>query len=89
MAHPRGRTLALSIAAVRRRGSDRRCTVTNVFDGGDVFGLMCQVEIGGGSAPAIFVAPIADLAFGQHPIARAVADYRRRRCAQARVADRA
>ncbi|WP_400767394.1 hypothetical protein [Methylosinus sporium] len=79
MAHPRGRSLALSIAAARRRGADRRCTVTNIFDAGDAFGLMCQVEVGGGGAPAIFVAPIAELAFGRHPIARAVADYRRRR----------
>ncbi|WP_051949162.1 hypothetical protein [Methylosinus sp. PW1] len=85
MAHPRGRSLALSIAAARRRGSDRRCTVTNVFDAGDAFGLMCQIEVGGGAAPAIFVAPIAELAFGRHPIARAVADYRRRR-ARAHVA---
>jgi hypothetical protein len=88
MAHPRGRSLTTSIAASRHNGSDRRCMVTNVFDAGDAFGLMRQVEVGGGADPAIFVTPIAELAFGRHPIARTVADYRRR-CAQTRVADRA
>ncbi|PWB89059.1 hypothetical protein C5688_17820 [Methylocystis sp. MitZ-2018] len=88
VAHPRGRSLASSIAAARRRNSDRRCTVTNVLDAGGAFGLMCQVEVGDGADVAIFVAPIAELAFGRHPIARAVADYRRR-CAQTRVVDSA
>jgi len=79
-AHPRGRSLSASIAATRRGGSDRRCRVTNVFDEGDAFSLMCQVEVGDAAAPAIFVTPIAELAFDRrHPIARAVADYRRRR----------
>ncbi|WP_024882043.1 hypothetical protein [Methylosinus sp. LW3] len=89
MAHPRGRSLTASIAAARRRDSDRRCRVTNVFDAGDAFGLMCQVEVGDDDAPAIFATPIAELAFDRrHPIARAIADYRRRR-AQTRVADSA
>ena len=89
MAHPRGRSLTSSITASRRRGPDRRCRVTNVFDAGDSFGLMCQIEIGDGADLAIFVAPIAELAFDRrHPIARAIADYRRRR-AQAHAADRA
>jgi hypothetical protein len=89
MAHPRGRSLAASIAAARRRGSDRRCRVTNVFDGGDTFGLMCQIEVGDDPDPAIFVAPIAAVAFDRrHPIAREIADYRRRR-AQAHLVDRA
>ena len=49
---------------------------------------MCQVDVGDGADPAIFVAPIAELAFDRrHPIARAVADYRRR-LAQAHVASR-
>jgi hypothetical protein len=71
MEHPRRRSLTASIAAARHRAPDRRCRVTNVFDVGD--------------ALAIFVAPIAELAFDRrHPIA----DCRRRR-AQAPVADRA
>jgi hypothetical protein len=89
MAHPRGRSLTASIAAARGRGSDRRCKVTGAFDAGEVFGLMCQVEVGDGADPAIFVSPIVELAFDRrHPIARAVADYRRRR-AQTRVGDTA
>jgi hypothetical protein len=63
--------------------------VTNVFDASDRFGLMCQVEVGDAADPAIFITPIADLAFDRrHPIAREIADYRRRR-AQTRVADSA
>jgi len=87
MANPRGRSLTASIAGARRRDSDRRCRVANVFDAGDGFGLMCQIEVGDAAASAIFVTPIAELAFDRrHPIARAVADYRRRR-AQTRIAD--
>lgn len=63
--------------------------MTNVFDVGDAFSLMRQIEVGDGDVPAIFVAPIAELAFDRrHPIARAIADYCRRH-AQAHVADRA
>jgi hypothetical protein len=88
-AHPRGRSLTASIAATRRRDSDRRCRVTNVFDAGDAFGLMCQIEVGDDDAPAIFVTPIGELAFDRrHPIAREVAYYRRGR-AQAHLVVRA
>jgi hypothetical protein len=53
----------------RTAGSDRRCRVTNVFDAGDAFGPICQVEVGDGAEPAIYIAPIAELAFDrQHPI---------------------
>ncbi|WP_400770636.1 hypothetical protein [Methylosinus sporium] len=62
--------------------------MTNVFDADAAFGLMCQVEVGDGPDTAIFVAPIAELAFGLHPIARDIANYRRSR-ALARVADSA
>jgi hypothetical protein len=63
--------------------------VTNVFDAGDAFGLMCQLEVGDDDAPTIFVTPIAELAFDRrHPIAREIADYRRRR-AQTHLVDRA
>jgi hypothetical protein len=63
--------------------------VTNVFDTGDAFGLMCQVEVGDDDARAIFVTPIAELAFDRrHPIAREIADYRHGR-ARTRVADSA
>jgi hypothetical protein len=87
MAHPCGRSRTASIAATRRRNSGRRCTVTNVFDAGDAFGLMCQIEVGDGADPAIFVAPIAELAFDRRqPITREIADYRRRR-AQTRIAE--
>jgi hypothetical protein len=80
MVHPRGRSLTASIAVSRRRGADRRCTVTNVFDTGDAGSLMCQVEVGADANPSIFVAPIAEFAFDRrHSIARAVAEYRRRR----------
>jgi hypothetical protein len=88
-AHPRGRSLTVSTAAARRRDSDRRCRVTNVFDAGDAFGVMCQIEVGDDDATAIFVTPIAEFAFDhRHPIARESADYRRGR-AQARLVDRA
>jgi hypothetical protein len=47
------------------------------------------VEVGDSADPAIFVAPIAALAFDRrHPIAREIADYRRRR-AQRHLLDRA
>jgi len=60
-----------------------------VFDAGENFGLMCQIEVGDGPDPAIFVTPIAELAFDRrHPIVREIADYRSRR-AQTRVADSA
>ncbi|WP_400768578.1 hypothetical protein [Methylosinus sporium] len=65
--------------------------MTNVFDAGDAFGLMCQVEVGDGDgdAPSIFITSIAEIAFDRrHPIAREIADYRRRR-AQTRVANSA
>ncbi len=72
--------LTASIAASRRRASDRRCTVTNVFDAGDAFGLMRQVEVGDGADPAIFVGRIAEPAFDRRlPIAREIANSRRRR----------
>ncbi|WP_051592527.1 hypothetical protein [Methylosinus sp. sav-2] len=54
--------------------------MTNAFDAGDAFGLMCQVDVGDGADPAIFVAPIAEPAFDRRlPIAREIADTRRRR----------
>ncbi|WP_400770643.1 hypothetical protein [Methylosinus sporium] len=60
-----------------------------MFDAGDAFGLMCQLEVGDDGVPAIFVTPIVELAFDRlNPIAREIADYRRRR-AQTRVADSA
>ncbi|HEY8066401.1 MAG TPA: hypothetical protein VIF40_16995 [Methylosinus sp.] len=57
-----------------------------MFDAGDAFDLMCQVEVGDCADSAIFVAPIAEFAVGRHPIARAVAEYHRRR-AQTRIDD--
>jgi hypothetical protein len=54
--------------------------MTGVFDAGETFGLMRQVEVGAGADPSLLVAPITELSFdGKHPIAREIADYRRRR----------
>ncbi|WP_400767113.1 hypothetical protein [Methylosinus sporium] len=56
--------------------------MANVFDAGNAFGLMRQVEVGSdevGADTALFVAPIAELAFGRYPIAREIADYHRSR----------
>lgn len=79
VAHPKGRPRALAAHAARDRGSDKKCKTTNVFDAGDTFGLMCQIEVGE-SDPSWLVTPLAELSFDRtHPIARAVADYRRRR----------
>jgi hypothetical protein len=87
--HPRERSLAASIAAAHRPRSDRRCRVTNVFDTGDGFGLMCKIERGDSVDPGIFVAPLAALAFDRRrPITREIVDYRRRR-AQRRIGDMA
>ncbi|WP_157235609.1 hypothetical protein [Methylosinus sp. LW4] len=52
--------------------------MTNVFDAGGAFGLMCQVEVGE-SDPLLLVTPLTELSFDRtHPIAHDVADYRRR-----------
>ncbi|BGE84999.1 hypothetical protein Ms3S1_14350 [Methylosinus sp. 3S-1] len=68
------------IGAAQRGAFDDRCRVTGVFDAGETFGLMCQVEIGADAARAIFVAPIAELAFDRRrPITREIVDYCRRR----------
>jgi hypothetical protein len=75
LAHPRGRSLAAAMGAARRG-----CRVTNVFDAGERYGLMCQVEVGESGDPSILVTSLAELSFDRrHPIARDVADYRRRR----------
>lgn len=77
VAHPRGR-LGASLMRAQNRGSDNRCKVTNVFDAGETFGLMCQVEVGE-TDPSLLVTPLTELSFDRtHPIARDVADYRRR-----------
>jgi hypothetical protein len=88
-AHPRGRLRVSLIRASPRGAFDERCKVTGVFDAGDAFGLLCQIEVGDNADPAIFFAPIVELAFDRrHPIAREIVDYRRRR-AQTRVEDSA
>jgi len=80
VAHPRGRSLAASIGAARHGHAGRGCRVTNVFDAGESYGLMCHVEVGERGDPSILITPIAELSFDRrHPIARDVADYRRRR----------
>ena len=77
------RTVARSLVRFGNRGSDSRCKVTDVFDAGETFGLMCQVEVGE-SEPSLLVTPITELSFDRrHPIARDVADYRRRRAQMA------
>lgn len=79
VAHPRGRLRATLMRSPQNKGLDSKCKVTNVFDAGETFGLMCQVEIGE-SDPSLLVTPLAELSFDRrHPIARDVADYRRRR----------
>jgi hypothetical protein len=79
VAHPRGRLRASLMRGAQNRGPDSRCRVTHVFDAGETFGLMCQVEVRE-SEPALLVTPITELTFDRrHPLARDVADYRRRR----------
>lgn len=54
--------------------------VTNVYDAGHEFGLMCQLDLSDicGDAPALVV-PIAQLVFDRAcPISRELTDYRRR-----------
>jgi hypothetical protein len=80
IAHPRGRSLVVSMGAARHRHEGRACRVTNVFDAGENYGLMCQVEVGESGDPSILVTPITELSFDRrHQIARDVAAYRRRR----------
>jgi hypothetical protein len=77
-AHPRGRLRTSLIGAARRGAFDDRYKVTGVFDAGETFGLLCQVEVG--ADPSLLVASITELSFDRkHPIAREIADYRRRR----------
>ncbi|MBU3887986.1 hypothetical protein [Methylosinus sp. KRF6] len=54
--------------------------MTDVFDAGESYGLMCQIEVGDDLDTAIFVTPISEVALDRrHPMARTVADYCRRR----------
>ena len=55
--------------------------VTDIFYAGEEDGLMCRIDARGlDDAPIVVVAPVTQLAFNRrHPIARAVAAYRKRR----------
>jgi hypothetical protein len=84
VAHPRERLRACLTRIAQNGGSDSRCKVIDVFDAGETFGLMCHVEVGESGEPSRLVTPITELSFDRkHPIARDIADYRRRRSQKA------
>jgi hypothetical protein len=75
-AYPRQALLAfLSSRGVAARGAPR-LSVIDVFNGGDVHGLMCRFVICGDMQARIFVAPLSQIAFSRkHPAARSLARF--------------
>ncbi len=80
-AQVRAELIAASRALPAVGKNSLHCMVTHVYDAGDAKGPMCQLAFDGEAlGSTLFVLPIAHVSFERgHPIARDVANYRKRR----------
>lgn len=79
----RARMAAKARGAVANSRRSSLCSVTQIFDAGDI-GLVCQLQlVDAGASAAIILAPITQLSFDRgSPVYREIAAYQKRRRAR-------